>query len=115
VQLPPAKSVVMARLLAHVQTIGFFRQRLRATPRSFHHQMVLAGLGSIFAAESFPKTVQLPLVKPMMMPVGSCLIGVGLKSVVAHIWLAAKQWISTAVSGLIARPTEDRHTQFHRM
>jgi hypothetical protein len=100
----------MARLLAHVQTIGFFRQRLRATPRSFHHQMVLAGLGSIFAAESFPKTVQLPLVKPMMIPVGSCL-----KSVVTHIWLAAKQWISTAVSGLITRQTEDRHTRFHQM
>lgn len=124
VQLPLAKSVVMTRLklaglLAHVQTIGFFRQRLRVTPHRFHrHQMVLTSLDSIFAAESFPKTVQLPLVKPMMMmmmPAGSCPIEVGPESAVTLTRLAAKRRVSTAVSGLIARPTEDCHAQFHQM
>jgi hypothetical protein len=81
--------------------------------------MVLAGLGSIFAAESFSKTLRLPPVEPMMMvvvvPVGSCLIEVGLESAVTPTRLAAKRRISTAVSGLIARQTEDRHTRFHQM
>ena len=106
----------MTRLLAHVQTIGFFRQRFRVTPRRFHHhQIVLAGLGSIFAAESFPKTVQLPLLElVVVVPAGSCLIGVGLKSVVTLARLAVKQRVSTAVSGLIAKQTEDRHTWFHQ-
>jgi hypothetical protein len=122
VQLPPAKSVAMTRLqsaglLARVQTIGFFRQRLRVIPRRFHHhQMVLVGLGSIFAAESFLKTVRLPLVEPMMMmPAESCPIEVGLESAVTLPKLAAKRRVSTAVSGLIARPTEDCHARFHQM
>jgi hypothetical protein len=104
-------------LAVRAQTIGFFQQWLRVTPGGFHHhQMVLAGLDSISAAESFSKTVQLPLVKPMMMmPVESCLIEVGLESAVALTRLAAKRRISTAVSGLIARQTEDRHARFHRM
>jgi len=80
--------------------------------------MALAGLGSIFAAESFLKIVRLPLVEPVVVvvvPAGSCLIGVGLKSVVTLSRLAAKRQISTAVSGLIARQTEDCHTRFHQV
>jgi len=105
--------------------------------------MVLVGLGSIFAAESFRpknaqpgkrysrvrrllKTVQLPLVKPMMllmaimmMPAGSCPIEVGMESAVTLTRLAAKRRISTAmsavVSGLIARQTEDCPARFHQM
>jgi len=79
--------------------------------------MALAGLGLIFAAESFLKIVRLPLVEPVMVvvPAGSCLIGVELKSVVTLSRLAAKRQISTAVSGLIARQTEDCHTRFHQV
>ena len=117
-----------------MQTLGFFRQRLLVMPRSLHHhRMVLVGLDSIFAAESFRqnaqpgkrysrarrplKNVQLPLVKPtvVVVPAESCPIEVGLESAVTQIRLAAKRQILTAVSGLIARQTEDRCTRFHRM
>ena len=121
VQMPAAESSPGAGLPARAQTLGFFRQRLLVTPRRcHHHQLVLVGLDSIFAAESFLKIVKLPLVKSMMiavmvMPAGSYPTEVGLASAVTLARLAAKRRILTAVSGLIARQTEDCHTLFHQM